>query len=74
MRFEVQDKPIGREVTQRNSFFLLGVAPTREYKGMDYCPGGVTALTEKTTFLDGLIGVVTLGIYTPRSTTYHCTA
>ena len=39
------------------------------------CAGqGVVAIREKTSFTDGLLDLVTLGIYSPRSSWYHCRA
>lgn len=59
----------GVEVEGKNNFFLYGLIPgkvtspqamagdTKDYE-----------ITEVQTFVDGLIGVLTLGIYTPTTT------
>ena len=39
-----------------------------------YCPAGAVAVREETTFVDGLFDLITLSIYSPRSTTYYCAA
>jgi len=72
MRFEVADEPHGRVVYDRKSFFLWGLAPTREVDVSAYCPAGVAAIREETRFSDGFFGFVTLGIWQPRSSWYYC--
>lgn len=74
MRFEVADGPIGEVVHDRKAFFLGGLAPTRNVDVSEFCPAGAVAVSEETTFLDGLLSVLTLSIYSPRSSTYHCAA
>jgi hypothetical protein len=36
------------------------------------CPAGTVAIEEDQTFLDGLIGQLTIGIFQPRSQRYWC--
>lgn len=72
MRFEVGEGRVGEVVHDRKSFFLAGLAPTRNVDVASFCPAGAVAVEEETTFLDGLLGLVTLSIYTPRSSTYYC--
>jgi hypothetical protein len=38
----------------------------------DHCPHGVVSVREKTSVTDGLLDLLTLGIYSPRSSWYHC--
>lgn len=72
MHFEVGEGPVGRKVHDRKSFFLGGLVPTREVDVSEHCPNGAVAVSEETTFVDGLLNVLTLSIYSPRSSTYHC--
>jgi hypothetical protein len=72
MRFELEQKPDAREVHQRKSYFVSGLFPTRVVDVREKCPSGVVALREETTFLDGLFSLLTLSIWSPRSTTYYC--
>ena len=74
MRFEVGDGQVGETVYDRKSFFLGGLAPTRNVDVAAYCPNGAVAIEEETTFVDGLFSFFTLSIYTPRSSTYYCSA
>jgi hypothetical protein len=72
MRFELADEPATTIVTERKSYFLWGLAPTVEVNVLERCPNGAAAVREETTFLDGLMSVPTLGIWSPRSTKYYC--
>ena len=72
MRFEVADAEVGRVVHDRKAFFLGGLVPTRHVSVIEHCPAGAVAVSEETTFVDGLFSFLTLSIYTPRSSTYHC--
>src|SRR5438046_10728818 len=74
MRFELVDEPAGEVVREHKSYFLWGLAPTVEVDVLNKCPAGAAALRERTTFLDGLMSLPTLGIWSPRSTTYYCRA
>lgn len=38
------------------------------------CPSGVAVIETQQTFINGLVGVLTLGIYTPRTVTITCAA
>ena len=75
MRFDIApERPVSEVVYQRKAFFLGGLAPTREVVLTDHCPHGVVAVREEQTFVDGLLSLVTLSIYTPRSSWYECAA
>ena len=72
MRFDISNKPIDYEVHDRKAYFIGGLVPTRKIDLSTHCPDGTVAIEENTTFLDGFLGVITLSIYTPRSSTYYC--
>jgi len=74
MRFELTSERAATVVTERKSYFLWGLAPTVEVDVLNKCPAGAAAIRERTTFVDGLMSVPTLGIWSPRSTTYYCRA
>ena len=74
MRFEVGDGQVGKVVHERKSFYIAGLAPTRQVDAREFCPAGAVAVSEETTFVDGLLGLFTLSIYTPRSSTFYCAA
>jgi len=72
MRFEVSDEPHSKVVYDRKSFFLWGLTPRKEVDVSVHCPAGVAAVREETRFSDGLLSVITLGIWQPRSSWYYC--
>ncbi len=72
MRFELVNEPAASVVSEHKSYFLWGLAPTMDVNVLDKCPNGAAAVREQTTFLDGLMGLPTLGIWSPRSTKYYC--
>lgn len=72
MRFEVSDAPVGDIVHDRKSYFLGGLFPTKEVDVSERCPRGVVAVEEETTFGDGFFELITLSIWSPRSSTYYC--
>jgi hypothetical protein len=74
MRFEVGEGQPGEVVHDRKTFWLFGLVPTKNIDVAAVCPSGALAIEEETSFLDGLFGNLTIGIYTPRSTTYYCAA
>ena len=74
MNFEVERASPGgvEKIHDRKAFFLAGLVPTRTVDGREHCPNGVQSIREETTFGDGLLSVITLAIYTPRSSNYYC--
>lgn len=74
MRFELGDGPEGKVVHDRKTFWLAGLVNTKHVDVSQFCPNGAVAVSEETTFVDGLLSLVTLSIYTPRSSYYHCAA
>lgn len=55
-----------------NHFFIAGLVNTSEVNLAQVCPDGVDKLDIHQTFGDGLLGGITLGIYTPRSWEAWC--
>ena len=72
MRFEIDDQPHGKIVSERKSYFLWGLVPTKVVDVRQKCPRGAVAVKEETSFVDGLLELPTLGIWSPRSSTYYC--
>ena len=72
MKFDVGSGPVDQVVYERKSFYLGGLAPTVNVDVSEHCPNGAVAIREETTFVDGLLSLVTLSIYTPRSSWYYC--
>jgi hypothetical protein len=74
MRFDVGTGPVSEVVYERKSFYLGGLAPTVKIDVLEHCPNGAVAIREQRTFVDGLLALVTLSIWTPRSSWYYCAA
>ena len=72
-RFHVSDAPYDpTPVVDRKTFWLFAMFPLRDVDVRAFCPEGVSAIEEKTTFSDGLFSSLTLGIYSPRTSYYFC--
>ncbi len=68
--FVIGDGPkTGVTVTAKNNFFLYGLIPGKVSDPQKMAGGAKDyQVTEVHTFLDGLIGGLTFGIYTPTTT------
>ena len=72
-RFHVSDAPYDpKPVVDRKAFWVFAMFPLRGVDVHAFCPEGVSAIEEKTTFSDGLLSSLTLGIYCPRTSYYYC--
>jgi len=62
------------DVSESTDFFLWGLAPgSMEIDLSKHCGGSEPSQFQaQTTFLDGLLGAITLGIYAPRSYRIWC--
>ncbi|MEX8497674.1 Bor family protein [Leptothrix ochracea] len=61
-----------REVSQ--NFFLSGIGQTQEINATEVC-GSASKITKVETLIspvDGILGGVTLGIYTPKTARVYC--
>jgi hypothetical protein len=73
IRFDISNQPAARVVHERKSFFFWGLVPgNKEVDVRRRCPGGVSAIREQTSFTDGLMTVLFLGIWELRSSWYYC--
>jgi outer membrane lipoprotein SlyB len=56
------------------SFFISGIGQTRTLDAAAICGGSakVMKVESQQSFLNGLLGVVTMGIYTPRDAKVYC--
>jgi hypothetical protein len=71
--FQVSNAPAETvPIQEHKSFFIAGLFPTHEIDVRGICPHGVAAIEEETTGLDALAVVLTLSLYTPRSSRYFC--
>lgn len=67
-------RPAGTPVIEKpwTSTFLFGLVPASEINTAAKCPGGVATVETQQTFVNGVVGVLTLGIYTPVSVRITC--
>ena len=64
---EVIDKPWA-------SSFVFGLVPPSTVETATKCPDGLAKVESQQTFLNGLVGILTFGIYTPMRITVTCAA
>jgi hypothetical protein len=72
-RFQSNLAPGGAKFEEKGNFFLWGLVGEKEVDLKKMCPAGPARWQNQQTFVDGLIGAVTLGIYIPRTITVECT-
>ena len=54
--------------------FIYGLVPPPTVETASKCPSGVAVVETQHSFLNGLIGVLTVGIFTPMTITVTCAA
>ena len=54
------------------STFIFGLVPATPIDVRSQCPNGVAIVDTQMSFVNGLVGVITFGIYTPLSVTVTC--
>jgi hypothetical protein len=74
VRFQSNLPPGGAKYEEKGHFFLWGLVGEKQVDLKKLCPAGPARWQNQQSFVDGLIGVVTLGIYIPRSVDVECTA
>ena len=62
----------GVEKDEWGNYFLWGLVGETNVNLATMCPSGVARWKSQQTFVQGLIGIVTLGIYIPRSVMVEC--
>jgi hypothetical protein len=69
-------RPAGTTVVQKPwvSTFVFGLVPAQAIDVSAQCPGGIAKVETQQTFVNGLVGALTFGIYTPQSATITCAA
>lgn len=72
VRYETRAPPLGATREYSVNFFFWGLVGTHDIDLDAVCPQGVSRWYNEATFLDGFLGIVTLGIYVPRTVVIHC--
>ncbi len=52
--------------------WLWGIVPAEPIDTRESCPSGVATVETQQTFMNGFVGVLTLGIYSPQSVRITC--
>lgn len=64
------DSPVTE--SKRLDFFILGVIPATPAPVAHLCSNGIDQLDFYSSGMDVLLGIVTVGLYTPRHVDIHC--
>ena len=59
-------------VELRQNFFVFGLIGDKEVNLVEQCPRGASGFSERFTFADIILTVISLGIYTPRTVFVNC--
>ena len=73
--FTVQNKPaaVAPKETITHHFFVSGIGQKKTVDAAKICGGAEMLLKQKPqTFVNGLLGFITLGIYTPLEARVYC--
>jgi hypothetical protein len=73
VRFQSDLAPGGAKFEEKGNFFLWGLVGEKEVDLKKLCPAGPSRWQNQQTFVDGLLGVITIGIYIPRTINVECT-
>lgn len=57
---------------ERQDFYLWGLVGESHINTQKVCPNGTSQIQSQLTFVDGLLNVITLGIYSPQSARVWC--
>jgi hypothetical protein len=52
--------------------FIYGLVPPDDFDASKACPSGISKVETQQSFLNGLVSVLTLGIFTPWTVTVTC--
>jgi hypothetical protein len=68
--------PAGTTVVDKEyvATWLWGLIPANELDVRQQCPGGVATIETEQSFMNGLVGLITLGIYTPQHVRVTCSS
>lgn len=69
-------RPAGSTVVDRQfvATWLWGIVPAQPIDVRQQCPSGVATIETEQSFMNGLVGLLTLGIYSPQHLRVTCAA
>ena len=75
-KFHMQERDDSQAATQNEAqhYFLWGLGQQKNLDPAAICGGveRVSRVETQTTFVNGLLGLITLGIYSPQQTRIYC--
>jgi hypothetical protein len=72
-RIETGLTPSTTQIQQKfASCWIYGLVPPKTVAAMSQCPNGVAIVETRLSFLNGLVGAITFGIYTPMEIVVTC--
>jgi hypothetical protein len=71
-RYQTNLSPGGPKVEDKGHYFLWGLIGEKKIDMKQACPNGAARWMNQQSFVDGLLGAITLGIYIPRSIEIEC--
>jgi hypothetical protein len=71
-RYQTSLAPGGAKVDEKGHYFLWGLIGEKTVNLKQACPNGAARWMNQQSFVDGLLGAITLGIYIPRSIEIEC--
>lgn len=72
VRYQTKLEPGGESHRKMVSYFFWGLGGSHDIDLDAYCPEGVAAWSNRATFGNVLIDLVTLGIWSPRTVEIEC--
>ena len=69
-------RPAGTTVVSKPwvATWILGLVPAQEISVAAECPNGIARVETQQRFVNGLVALLTIGIYTPQTATITCAA
>jgi hypothetical protein len=64
--------PTGQSHSEKGHFFVFGLVGNKTIDAAAMCPTGVHRVQSKFSFLDLVLGTLTVGLYAPRTYTLEC--
>jgi hypothetical protein len=72
VRYQTQTPAGARVHEERESFFLWGLVGAADVDLDAICPEGPAVWQNEANFVDGLLTLITFGLYAPRTVTVWC--
>jgi len=71
-RYQTNLAPGGPKMEEKGHYYLWGLIGEKTVNLKQACPSGASRWMNQQSFVDGLLGVITIGIYIPRTIQIEC--